>query len=36
MSKQDTELLEVYMHGFNDELDGRTKMWVISMKIKTY
>jgi len=27
MNKQDKELLETYMWGFNDELDGRTRMW---------
>ena len=27
MNEIDKELLEVYMWGFNDELDGRKKMW---------
>lgn len=27
MNEQDKLLLETYMWGFNDELDGRTKIW---------
>ena len=27
MNKEDKILLETYMCGFNDELDGRLKMW---------
>ena len=27
MNEQDKELLETYMWGFNDELDGRIIMW---------
>jgi len=27
MNEQDKELLETYMWGFNDELDGRVRMW---------
>jgi hypothetical protein len=27
MNEQDKVLLETYMWGFNDELDGRVKMW---------
>jgi hypothetical protein len=27
MDKQDKILLETYMWGFNDELDGKMKMW---------
>ncbi len=30
MNEQDKELLETYMWGFNDELDGRTRMWNIN------
>lgn len=27
MNEQDKIILETYMWGFNDELDGKTKMW---------
>jgi hypothetical protein len=27
MNEEDKILLETYMWGFNDELDGRTEMW---------
>lgn len=27
MNQEDKQLLEVYMWGFNDELDGRVRMW---------
>lgn len=27
MNEQDKVLLETYMWGFNDELDGKTKIW---------
>lgn len=27
MNEKDKELLETYMWGFNDELDGRKRMW---------
>jgi len=27
MNSKDNQLLETYMWGFNDELDGRTRMW---------
>jgi hypothetical protein len=27
MNEEDKILLETYMRGFNDELDGRTEMW---------
>lgn len=27
MNEEDKVLLETYMWGFNDELDGRTKTW---------
>ncbi|MCX2679541.1 hypothetical protein OOZ15_06255 [Galbibacter sp. EGI 63066] len=27
MNEQDKILLDTYMCGFNDELDGRTRMW---------
>lgn len=27
MTEKDKELLETYMWGFNDELDGRIRMW---------
>ena len=27
MTKKDEKILEIYMHGFNDELNGRVKEW---------